>query len=193
VETAAAGALVPPPLERQTIAVPAAEPPPPVENPQDSARAARYAVAIVAANTAAGANDNLRRVSGLPAATSAPSVDGGALWYKVFVGAFTTRVDAEALRDSLQSAGGANDIIEPIVILPFAFLAVESLPADSIAIARARFTALGLSTYPLVQPDGTIRLFAGAFASPDEAMHLAPLLRAAGLQPRIVYRTGRQI
>jgi hypothetical protein len=46
-------------------------------------------------------------------------------------------------------------------------------------------------TYALIQPDGAARMFAGAFATPDEAMHLASVLRAAGIQPRIVYRTGR--
>ncbi len=191
VESAASGTLSPPSITRPTVAAPAAETPPPVENPGDSARAARYSVVVVAANTAAGADDNLRRVSDLPAATSAPSIDGGALWYKVFVGAFTARAGAEALRDSLRGAGRAGDVIEPIVVLPFAFLAAEAVPADSVAAVRARLAAIGVATYPLVQDDGTSRLFAGAFASPDEAMHLAPLLRTAGVQPRIVYRTGR--
>ena len=193
VETASAGDLVPPPVRASTISAPAADPPPPVENPQDSARAAAYAVVVVAANTSAGANDNLRRVSDLPAATVAPSIDGGVLWYKVFVGAFTGRAEAEALRDSLRGAGRAGEIIEPIVSLPFAFLVADALPRDSVANVRARHEALGVTTYPLVQDDGTTRLLAGAFASPEEAMHLAPLLRTAGVQPRIVYRTGRPL
>ena len=191
VETAASGALAPPSPERLTVAAPAAEAPPPVENPGDSARAARYSVVVVAANTAAGANDNLRRVSALPGATSAPSIDGGALWYKVFVGAFTRRADAEALRDSLRAAGPSGEIVEPIVVLPFAVLAADALPVDSVTVVRDRLAASGVATYPLVQDAGTTRLYAGAFTSPDEAMHLAPLLRTAGIQPRIVYRTGR--
>lgn len=193
VETAAAGDLATPPVQRSTISAPAADPPPPVENPQDSARAAAYAVVIVAANTSAGADDNLRRVSDLPAATAAPSIDGGVLWYKVFVGAFTGRAEAEALRDSLRGAGRAGEIMEPIVSLPFAFLVADALPRDSVASVRARHAAQGVTTYPLVQDDGTTRLFAGAFASPDESMHLAPALRTAGVQPRIVYRTGRPL
>jgi hypothetical protein len=193
VETASTGDLVPPQAQRSTISAPAAEAPPPVENPQDSARAAAYAVVVVAANTSAGANDNLRRVSDLPAATVAPSIDGGVLWYKVFVGAFAGRAEAEALRDSLRGAGRAGEIVEPIVSLPFAFLVADALPRDSVASVRARHEAQGVTTYPLVQDDGTTRLFAGAFASPEEAMHLAPLLRTAGLQPRIVYRTGRPL
>jgi hypothetical protein len=192
VETAAAGTLAPPlPASPAVVAAPAADPPPAVENPLDSARASAYAVVIVAANTAAGADDNLRRVSSLPAATAAPSVDGGVLWYKVFVGAFGARAEAEALRDSLRVAGGAGDIVEPIARLPFAFLVADRIPSDSVAAIRERHAAQGLSTYALVQDDATARLFAGAFATPDEAMHLAPLLRTAGIQPRIVYRTGR--
>jgi hypothetical protein len=97
------------------------------------------------------------------------------------------------LRDSIRAAGPAGEIIEPIVTLPFAFLVADALPRDSIAAVRARLSASGLVTYPLVQNDGTARLFAGAFTTPEEAMHLAPVLRNAGIQPRIVYRTGRPL
>jgi hypothetical protein len=193
VETAAAGDLAAPPVERSSVSLPPPEPPPPVENPQDSARAAAYAVVIVAANTAAGARDNLSRVRSLPAATAAPSVDGGVLWYKVFVGAFIARAEAEALRDSLGGAGRTGGIVEPIVTLPFAFLVADSVARDSLAVVRDRYIAQGVMVYALAQEDGTTRLFAGAFASPEEAMHLAPSLRTAGIQPRIVYRTGRPI
>ena len=193
VETASAGEIAPPPVPRPMVSLPPAEPPTPVENPQDSAVAAAYSVVLVAANTAAGADDNLRRVADLPAATAGPSIDGGVLWYKVFVGAFVNRADAEALRDSLRSAGRAGDIIEPIVSAPFALLVADVVAPDSIDTVRARHAAQGVATYPLLQDDGTVRLLAGAFASPDEAMHLAPALRTAGIQPRIVYRTGRPL
>jgi hypothetical protein len=193
IETAAAGTLAPLPAPQPVISAPAVELPPPVENPLDSVRASSYAVVIVAANTSAGAEDNLRRVIDLPAATAAPSVDGGVLWYKVFVGAFNEHAQAEALRDSLRAAGRAGEIIEPIVRLPFAFLVSDAVTADSLAVMRERFTSQGVSTYALIQDDGAIRLYAGAFATPEEAMHLAPQLRTAGLQPRIVYRTGRPL
>ena len=194
VETASAGELVTPPMPAlPALTVPAAEPPPPVENPQDSARASGFSVVLVAANTAEGADDNLNRVSDLPAATAAPSIDGGVLWYKVFVGAFAERAQAEALRDSLRVTGRASEIIEPIVHVPFALLIADAVSADSVAPVRARFTAAGIATYALVQDNGTVRLVAGAFATPDEAMHLAPALRAAGIPPRIVYRTGRPL
>ena len=175
----------------RAVVGPAADPPPPVENPQDSARAAAYAIIIVAANTAAGAEANLERVMDLPAATAAPSIDGGALWYKVFVGAFSNRADAEAFRYSLRVAGRADESVERIAALPFAFLVAESVAPDSIVSRRTAYLGQGVPTYALVQPDGAARLFAGAFATPEQAMHLAPVLRAAGIQPRIVYRTGR--
>jgi hypothetical protein len=194
VETASTGELAAPvPPLQQVVTAPPAEPPPPVENPQDSARAAAFSVALVAANTSAGAEDNLRRVSALPAATAAPSIDGGVLWYKVFVGAFETRAEAESLRDSLRAAGPAGEIVEPIVTLPFAFLVANALPRDSVAAFRTRLAASGVVTYALVQADGTARVFAGAFTTPEEAMQLAPVLRSAGIQPRIVYRTGRPL
>ena len=183
--------VVTPVASQRALAGPAADPPPPIENPQDSTRAAAYAVVIVAANTAAGASANLERVVDLPAATAAPSIDGGALWYKVFVGAFAERTDAETFRDSLRRTGRADETVERIAALPFAFLIADAVAPDSIALRRTSYLEQGVPTYALVQPDGIVRLFAGAFATPDEAMHLAPVLRAAGIKPRIVYRTGR--
>ena len=182
---------VEPAVPTRAAIAPAADPPPPIENPQDSASAAAYSVVIVAANTSAGADANLERVADLAAATTAPSIDGGALWYKVFVGAFVQRTDAEAFRDSLRSAGRADETVERIASLPFAFLIADAVPPDSITPLRASHLERGIPAYTLVQPDGAARMFAGAFATPDEAMHLAPVLRAAGIQPRIVYRTGR--
>ncbi len=168
-----------------------ADPPTPVENPQDSARAAAYAVVIVAANTAVGANANLLRVQDLPGANASPSIDGGALWYKVFVGAFVERSQAEAFRDSLRTAGRVDETVERIVPLPFAFIVAENIAADSVAAMRGKLSERGIATYALLQSDATARIYAGAFAARDEAMHLAPMLRTAGIQPRIVYRTGR--
>lgn len=168
-----------------------ADPPLPVENPQDSARAATYAVVIVAANTVVGANANLLRVRDLPAANASPSIDGGALWYKVFVGAFVDRSRVEAFRDSLRTAGRTDETVERIATLPFAFLVAENVAADSVAALRGQLIERGIATYALLQSDATARIYAGAFATRDEAMHLAPLLRTAGIQPRIVYRTGR--
>jgi len=169
----------------------AADAPPLIENPEDSARAAAYAVVIVAANTAVGANDNLWRVRDLPAANASPSIDGGALWYKVFIGAFVMRAQAEAFRDSLRTSGRADETVERIAALPFAFVVADAVAPDSVAALRATWLERGIATYALLQPDGAARIYAGAFATPEEAMHLAPLLRTGGLQPRIVYRTGR--
>jgi len=175
----------------RTLSAPAADPPPPVENVEDSASAAAYSVVIVAANTAAGADDNLQRVSDLPAATASPSIDGGALWYKVFVGAFAERSAAEAFLDSLRQSGRADETVQRIVPLPFALLIADAVAPDSVEAVRSAHSARGVASYALLQDDGTARIYAGAFATPDEAMHLAPVLRTAGLQPRIVYRTGR--
>jgi hypothetical protein len=127
----------------------------------------------------------------LPAATASPSIDGGALWYKVFVGAFATREAAEAFRDSLRLVGRADETVERIVPLPFAFLIADAVAIDSAAAMRDTLLAKGVPTYALIQATGVARIYAGAFATPEEAMHLAPVLRAAGVQPRIVYRTGR--
>jgi hypothetical protein len=53
--------------------------------------------------------------------------------------------------------------------------------------------ARGVTVYPLSRGDGTVALYAGAFETPDEAALLAQSLRAAGLAPTLVYRTGRSL
>ena len=52
-----------------------------------------------------------------------------------------------------------------------------------------RYPDLRLSN-PL-QANGTARLYAGAFKAPEEANLLTDVMRAAGLNTSLVYRTGR--
>ena len=49
----------------------------------------------------------------------------------------------------------------------------------------------GILAYPMLQPDGKITLFTGAFESPVQAITLADSLRALGMTPVLAYRTGR--
>ena len=44
--------------------------------------------------------------------------------------------------------------------------------------------------YPLLQEDGTVRLYAGAFASPSDAQVLVSNARSLGETPGVTYRTG---
>jgi len=170
----------------------------PPANVTDSLNAAAFAVELLVANTPEGANFVLRRdrVS-LPAATVAPIPIGPArsTWYKVVVGAFTRRSEADSLLLALRSAKVLSDSAGSVLRVPLALLidSVESQGGigDAVDAAVAQYAERGLAVYPLMQNDGGARLYAGAFERPNDAAELLKTLRGAGLQPVLVYRTGR--
>lgn len=161
-------------------------------NPADSARAAAFAIELVALNTAAGAILKLQEQGGaVPAATMAPVLVDGGRWYRVVGGAFADRRGADSLLAALRSGRRVEDRTGQVVRLPLAFLLRGGAPADSVRPLVAEYARRGLPAYALRQPDGRINLYAGAFASPDEALLLTDLLTASGLTPTLAYRTGR--
>ena len=77
---------------------------------------------------------------------------------------------------------------------PLALL-VDSLPSQSGINAELKktidsYSTRGINLYALIQRDGGARLYSGAFERPDQAGGLLKILRAAGLKPLLVYRTG---
>lgn len=170
----------------------------PPGNPADSPTAAAFGVELLVANTLEGANFVLRKDrASLPAATVAPIPIGAArtTWYKVVVGAFTRRSQADSLLLALRSAKVLKDSAGSVLRVPLALLvdSVESQGGigDAVEAAVGKYAARGLAVYPLIQNDGGARLYSGAFERPNDAAELLKTLRGAGLQPVLVYRTGR--
>ncbi|MGH7603173.1 MAG: SPOR domain-containing protein [Gemmatimonadaceae bacterium] len=170
----------------------------PPANVNDSAIASSFSVELLVANTAEGANLFVQKNgAALPAAAVSPVPIGveRATWYRVTAGAFARRAQADSLLLALRRAGVlASDSTGSVTQAPLALL-VDSVPtqggiADAIRAATQRYAARGLSVYPLVQDDGGARIFAGAFATADQSAELIRTLRAAGLRPVLVYRTG---
>jgi hypothetical protein len=180
----------PPPPEPQLVAPPA--------NAADSLNAAAFGVEMLVANTPEGANFVLRKDRGsLPAGTVAPIPIGPArtTWYKVIVGAYPRRSQADSLLIALRSAKVLNDSAGSVLRVPLALLvdSVESQGGigDAVAAAVGKYAERGLAVYPLMQNDGGAKLYAGAFERPNDAAELLKTLRGAGVQPVLVYRTGR--
>ncbi len=167
-------------------------------NAADSSAAVPYSVEILASNTAEGANFEIQRHgSVMPAATiSLVSIgDTEATWYKVHAGAFVDSGQAEQLLASLRRRRIVPDLAGSVVRTPLSLL-VDSVPAQAGMSARIReklqdLTAKGVKGYAMLQPDGSARVYAGAFARPQQASLAATALRVAGLTPVLVYRTGR--
>jgi hypothetical protein len=189
--------------------VPAPTPPPPQAPPEtlyiapppnvnDSASASAFTVELLVANTGEGANLFVRKNgAALPAAAVSPVPIGAerTTWYRVTAGAYTRRAQADSLLLALQTsgvlAGGSSGRVSrsPLALL------VDSVPSqggivDAIRATVDKYTARGLTVYPLIQDDGDARIFAGAFEAADQSAGLIRTLRSAGLKPVLVYRTG---
>jgi hypothetical protein len=167
-------------------------------NPADSLTAAAFAVEILAANTAEGANFELQRHGAMmPAATISvvPIGDTEAIWYMVIAGAFSDSVQARRLLASLRRRQVVPDSSGAVLRAPLA-LRVDSVPSQAAVMSKSRqkiqeYAARGLAVYALIQTDGSARLYAGAFEKPEQSSLAATALRMAGVTPVLEYRTGR--
>jgi len=190
--------------------IPAPTPPPPRPPPEtlyvappanvnDSASAAVFAVELLVANTAEGANLFVRKNgAALPAAAVSPVVFGPerSTWYQVTAGAYTTRNQADSLLLALRSSGIIRDTTGVSVTRTPLALVVDSVPTqggigDAVSAALDKYAARGLQVYALMQDDGGALIYSGAFARADQSAPLIRTLRGAGLKPVLVYRTGR--
>jgi hypothetical protein len=169
-----------------------------VVNPGDSASAAKYAVELVAANSAASANSVMRdgadAASALDRKTAAVvpvQLGGAAIWYKAVVGAWHDRAAADSLLDALRARGIVRRNAGVVVRVPYALLLADGVPqvrADSVV---SMWRGRGVAAYALVQDDGSARVFAGAFETPAQAAPLAATIRDQGVPPQLAFRTGR--
>ena len=167
-------------------------------NPADSAIATPFSVEILAANTAEGANFELKRhgsVMPSPTISLVPIGETEATWYKVYAGAYSDSSDAEKLVRSLRRRRIVADSAGSVARVPFAFL-VDSVPAVAGVTAAVRdkiqsYAGRGVQVYGLTQSDGSVRLYTGAFERPEQSSLALSALRMAGLAPVLAYRTGR--
>ena len=165
-----------------------ASPPPPIANPADSASAARYAVYFATANTRSGAMPD-SKVRALEAVALSPVLEGNEQWFRVTVGAAASRADAEGLLTRLRTDKviGSGSIVS----VPFAFRVESKVTTNLVPTRLAALGTRGIMAYALRQDDGSATIYTGAFESPLQATALADSLRAVGVAPVLVYRTGR--
>jgi SPOR domain len=159
---------------------------------KDSAALAPFGITIVTFNTRDGALLELQRYGAtLRAGTFTPVLIRESSWFRVVAGAYPDSAGASALLDTLRARSidaGRTAMVERY---PYALLIERDVADSSVASRLSLFRARGLPVYALLQPDGTSRIYAGAFKSPDEVTMLADALRAAGVSPLLAYRTGR--
>jgi hypothetical protein len=166
----------------------------PVVNPADSAIAAEFSVELVAANTLASANSRLAlRGERLPAPTVAPVLLGadGRPWYRALAGAWREREEARSHLATLRARGLVRQEVGRVLRVPFALrLATGVRRDDASALVRA-WSDRGIPAYALLQDDGSVSVFAGAFETSGQSVLLAVSLRDLGTEPVVAFRTGR--
>jgi cell division septation protein DedD len=161
----------------------------------DSSATVPYGVALAQYNDVTAALTRIAQESarGIPASTYAPFYDPN-LRRQVFLviaGAFHDRGDANSLLRSLRRqrvlASGQGHVIDA----PFAILVRSRLSADEARSQLDAYRLKGMPVYSLVQPDGTVNIYAGAFRTSAEAETLSKELDVEGAALRIVRRAGR--
>lgn len=161
----------------------------------DSSAAVPFGVALAQYNDVTAALTRIAQESarGIPASTYAPFYDPN-LRKQVFLviaGAFHDRDDATSLLRSLRRqrvlAGGQGHVIDA----PFAILVRAGLSAEAARSQLDVFRVKGMPAYSLIQPDGTVNIYAGAFRTAAEANELLEQLDSNGTALRVVQRAGR--
>ncbi|MBI1808602.1 MAG: hypothetical protein HYR75_01785 [Gemmatimonadetes bacterium] len=128
----------------------------------------------------------------LPAPTVSPVVLGGStVWYKAIVGAWHGRSGADSLLAALRARGTLRSGAGVVVRVPFALLLADGVSRDSADALVRGWVGRGVGAYGLLQDDGRVRVFAGAFETPSQAAPLAASVRDAGTAPVMAIRTGR--
>jgi hypothetical protein len=184
-------------------------------DPADSSLAATFAVRVASFQSYADALHALRRHSGeWRAITIAPIAESGtesgtvsgpvsgpvsgtagaapklpSPRFLLIAGAARTRpgLDSMVTRWSPAPGMGGNSVIKT----PYALRLGASLPADSARRTASSLITRGIPAYVLVDESGSQSVYAGAFATTDQAALLAASLRAAGVTGVVAYRTGR--
>ena len=170
-------------------------PPLAISNPADSASASPFAVQIAMLDTEDGAA--MRVNSGgndFPVGTYAPVTRGADLgtWYRVVTGAYTDRTKADQLLSFLRTRGlvpqGWGTVIRAPLALQVGTAADSTQAAPMIADLQSR----KVPVYALLQRDGTVRIYTGAFEAPEEAELFKDTLKnTKNIDATLVYRVGR--
>jgi hypothetical protein len=166
---------------------------PNVVNPQDADRAAIWGVELRVTNDRDDARFWMEQHGSLPAATVSPLwVELDPLpWHSVIAGAARTRDEAVDFRTALRRAGVIDYEDGVIARVPFA-LRIEAGLAPAQAQTRVgQLRADSIDAYALRDNDGTAAVYTGAFALPEQSVHLLVELRRKNLNPVFAYRVGR--
>jgi hypothetical protein len=159
----------------------------------DSA-ASPFSVVLADVSSVIGANGELDQAAsrGFPVVTFSPYRRAdGAMSYVVISGAFHDSASADSLLRAVRAKRYRTAAAAHVVKLPYAVLITKGVAQDQASMFVRAYLSKGLPVYPLLDPDGSASLWAGAFRSVEQAQPLVTSFRANGDQPTVTIRTGR--
>ena len=170
-------------------------PPLVASNLADSALASRFAVQIAMLDSEDGAALRVRSGGGdFPVATYAPvsrAGDGGT-WYKVVTGAYVDPAKADQLLTFLRQRGVVPQSWGTVIRAPLALQLGSATSTTQAGPLIADYQSRKVPAYGLLQRDGSVRIYAGAFGTPDEAALFKSALKSTkNIDATLVYRVGR--
>jgi hypothetical protein len=166
-----------------------------VSDPADSAIVSPFAVQIAMVDTEDGAAMRVRAgANDFPVGTYAPVTRGTdrGTWYKVVTGAYSDRTKADQLLAFLRQRRLVPQGWGSVIRAPLGLqLASAPSPTEAAAVI-ADFQSRKIPVYGLLQRDGSVRIYAGAFATPDEAALFKSALKSTkNIDATLAYRVGR--
>jgi hypothetical protein len=170
-------------------------PPLAIADPADSAITSPFAVQIAMVDTEDGAALRVRSGGGdFPVGTYA-AVSRGAdrgTWFKVVTGAYADRRRADQLLVFLRERGLVPSGWGTVIRAPLGLQVGSASDTAQAAPIIADFQSRKVPVYGLVQRDGSVRIYAGAFESPDEAALAKSALKTTkNIDATLAYRVGR--
>ena len=151
-----------------------------------------WSVELASVNTLNGAMARVRQaIDSLPVPTfAATQPGGGAIWYRLRAGAFTTSAQADSLLALLRERGAIEPAAGRIVQAPLAWLLEENVLEEQLSVRLFLWRQQGLPAYALFDRNGTTRIYFGAFENEAEARLLTPMLDSLNLYATLVTRIG---
>jgi hypothetical protein len=170
-------------------------PPLAIANPADSASASPFAVQIAMLDTEDGAAMRVNAGGNdFPAGTFAPVTRGADLgtWYRVVTGAYTDRSRADQLLSFLRTRGLVPQGWGTVIRAPLALQVGSATDTTQAAPMIADLQSRKVPVYALLQRDGSVRIYTGAFEAPEEAgLFKDTLKNTKNIDATLVYRVGR--
>jgi hypothetical protein len=129
-----------------------------------------------------------------PVGTYAPVTRGtdNGTWYKVVTGAYVDRNKADQLLTFLRARGLVPQGWGSVIRAPLALHLATAPSTTEAAALIADYQSRKVPVYGLLQRDGSVRIYAGAFENPDEAALFKSALKSTkNIDATLAYRVGR--